>query len=820
MLFTRRTGYAVCFLVASTAGAGDVAPGPLDIIRPSDLARLAKAAPPAWAEVFSRLARGGDTIIGDDGLKYIVSPLPFPFLAGPDAKMEFQLLDKKDTIAFKKIKSVIGWEETVLSETAKLDKDASPADLQAVEWLLRAALRYHHAHRQRPPEGANPWQDLEQRLQDRLIRARAEVLRAPAETKQAKEAGKANATAWLDLSPRERSIQEAAADLLLGQARDALKGGDAAAARSTLLWLEQRTPALPALAKLRDEMEAQAKKWFEEALGLPEGKAATRFRQALELWPQLPDAADELARLDKRYRVLYVAVPSLPRHLTPVSAWTVVEKQALDLLYCRLTRSALQQEAGRYHATEVPDLALQLPWPSKRALPVDLRTDRFWSDGQPVTAADVRHTYDLALGALAARHPLLRTSLEKPRLPEQTSHLTLKLRDDLFDPFQLTRLHLLPWRYHDAKTKALVTLDDPLDAGFERKPVGSGPFYYAGTQKDKGGLTVVVFKANPGYARALKQPVYIGEVRFFVWPGPDPKNDLRPDVVFFPRAANAAALAGLGLRRPALAPGVLLHVIAANQRRPALALPEVRLALAHGVDRAEALVKWNKGIGDKDARAEAASGPFPRGSWRYPGVDLLKAEPFSKGSDRSFVRQAKDVLKAKELKLTLLYPDDDPRIKDACAQLAQNWKAFADAGLDLQLELKALAPHDLQEALQKRDYDLAWHTLDDPEDFAALWSLFDDRDDAVDSPLGGNFFGHRNDGTLTSLFQTALKPQPFPDLQLKHQQIHVHLYKTMPFVPLWHEPLPLALHSTLETGVIDPHDVFGRVLHWNVPARK
>ncbi|MFO0965403.1 MAG: ABC transporter substrate-binding protein [Gemmataceae bacterium] len=632
----------------------------------------------------------------------------------------------------------------------------------------------------------------------------------------------AAAKAWLKISGTEPTLQEAAGLSLLDHVRAEWSAGRGLAARLLLEDWESRLPSGPA-TKLREEMQAQAQKLFSDALA--DAKSVAKLREALDLWPQLPGAADELARRQKTWRVLHVAVPSLPRRLTPWTAWTEAEKQSLDLLFSRLTASLPERRSGAFHWDEAPDLVRRLPWPAKNALPLHLSAAHSWSDGHRLTSVDVRHTYELAVGPLAPRHPLLRELVEKPRLTDQPYQLSLHLRRELFDPFLVTRLHVVPWRIRGAKDKESATLGDPLDPAFAARPVGSGPFFYAGMEKSGVGPAFVVFKANPGYPRGAKLAQYVGEIRFFVWSGPDAKDEPRPDLVFAPRPEQRASLNKLGFRSPDLAPGASLHLVAVNHRRPALAIPEVRLALAHGVHRGDILDKhWNTDVADKEAQARRATGPFRPGTWRYPPADKLKTDPFAKGSDRSYATQAAAKLKetgAKNLTLTLLYPSDDPRIESACKIMTANWiEIFAKTGIAVDIQPKALAPHDLQDALRKRDFDLAWYELADPENIAELWSLLDDHDDAVDSPLGGNFLGYRNDPELTGLFRRAIVPQPFPQLAEKYHRIHVHLHQTMPFLPLWHEPPPLLVHASVTTGLVDPQRIFGRILDWTLAERK
>src|SRR5579863_7843541 len=76
-------------------------------------------------------------------------------------------------------------------------------------------------------------------------------------------------------------------------------------------------------------------------------------------------------------RVLYVAVPELPENLSPATAWTCAERQALDLLFSRPVQVRLDEPPGQRYET---DLATKLPERDGLRQHVQLRHDAFWSD--------------------------------------------------------------------------------------------------------------------------------------------------------------------------------------------------------------------------------------------------------------------------------------------------------------------------------------------------------------------------------------------------------------------------------------------------------
>lgn len=804
-----------CLLLGQSAP--DMAPSATDLIRPEDLPRLAKAVPEAWAPLFEDFSRPFDRIVTDDGLSLEILPSPRYLQGDPEERVDLVLRKKKEKfpLALREIKKADYWEESALQKVAEI-KMAGKTDLPALraeEWLLRFVLQWHESQRQRPLNKPNPWLPLEQRLRAGLAAARAALLEQLPDggDEPAWRAARDTSRAWHAADPKNAKLQTAATDLHLRFARDRLAKEDGLSARKALEWIDEHVPAPPGAKELRDELRQRARTLVKEALAQPD--AVPKLREALDLWPQVSQARDELARRAKTFRVVYVAVPYLPLRLSPAAAASSIEKQALYLIFSRLTTLSWSKQGKDAMRLDRGDLARTLPWPRGRTLPIDLPAERYWSDGMPVTSADVRHTYELHQALLGPRQPLLRELLEKPRLPETPRSLELKLRQDLFDPLALTRVYVLPVQVRDPKDKGWKPLDDPTAAEFAQNPTGSGPFFYHGTIREDG-IEQAVFRANPGYPRSGKGD-YIGEVRFFVWPGPEAKKAPTPHLVLEPAAAEAAHFSKAGYRAPSMVPSPALHTLLLNHRRPDLAQLEVRLALAHGVHRANILKDWNTAIKGKDFIAQPATGPFARDTWMHPPADVLKADPFAKGADRVHARAAAKNIK--ELKLTFLYPEKDERIKKAATAMQTAWQeAFSEAGVACAIAMKEMPVHALHDAVNKRDFDIAWQRLDHPEDVGELWSLLDDHDAALLPPLGGNVLGYRNDPELIGLLRKALAQQPFPAVRDAYQKIHLHLFQTMPFIPLWHEEPPLLVHPSLDPGLLDARRVFANVPAWTV----
>jgi ABC-type transport system substrate-binding protein len=183
---------------------------------------------------------------------------------------------------------------------------------------------------------------------------------------------------------------------------------------------------------------------------------------------------------------------------------------------------------------------------------------------------------------------------------------------------------------------------------------------------------------------------------------------------------------------------------------------------------------------------------------------------------RLFLGEARDKDGVKKVELTLKYPDDDPRVEQACREIARQLAALGDgAKCPMRLKLQGLPPHKLRQALEKRDYDLAYHHVDYASEAYWLWPLFDVHAEAR-APGGSNYLGYVNDAELESLFRQAMSHRDFAQLRDITNNIHATLYERMPLIPLWQLDTLIAVHPALTPIQLDPLLVFGDVAEWRL----
>jgi peptide/nickel transport system substrate-binding protein len=502
--------------------------------------------------------------------------------------------------------------------------------------------------------------------------------------------------------------------------------------------------------------------------------------------------------------VLYVGVRSLPKFLSPATACTDPEWQAVELLFESLVTAGGDERLGERF---FPGLADELPQvaPLKRQFRLD--DDAKWSDGSSlVTPADVRHTAEL-LGKtdLPGRSSEWRRLLDKPRLDNAgPRQISFPLKQGYVEPLALLTFKVLPQTFAGQR---LSRADDPK---FAEAPVGSGPFAYRG-RKTENGVTYAVFEANPHFRRQrLPGMPSIREIRFYVPadPAADFRNASRPlhlltDVL--PEQVAALKKQGIGNLRPL--PSRRVYFLAVNHRVPALQRQELRRALAHAINRKQILKDHFRGDGPADLQVPL-NGPFPAGSWACNTE--LPSDPSNSEEAKSWAGRAKSALRGEDVELSLKYPDDDPRVEAACADI----KAQVEQLDGIRLRLEKVSPHQLRSALDRRAYDLAYHHHDYASAVYWLWPLFDTHPAALEAG-GMNYLGYDNTA-LQTLFQKAAGHRQFTAVQKFMQAIHDLLYREMPLIPLWQLRPRALVHEDLTPVQLEAPRLFTHVAEWKL----
>jgi ABC-type oligopeptide transport system substrate-binding subunit len=505
-------------------------------------------------------------------------------------------------------------------------------------------------------------------------------------------------------------------------------------------------------------------------------------------------------------KILYVGVHELPEFLSPATAWTDSETQAVELLFEGLAEPRYDLRWGQFYR---PQLALTLPdiMPGGRRfrLPRNAR----WSDGTAVTSLDVRHTAQLLKAS--GRAPEWLDLLEEPRVEDDPFRLDVQFRQLPLDPLARLGFKVLPQTY---RGKGLFRADDP---EFARQPLGSGPFCYTGRQTHDG-RNCAVFTANRNYHRPGLP--HLHEIRLFV--SQDPAADFHhPDHPMrllldlptdrLPSLSDVREIHTLKSRR--------INFLAVNHRVTALQNQDLRQALGHAIDRERILNECFRGglVEEQKKRRvlhpefhQALTGVFPAGSWASgdvlrPRLDLAKIHAKKSG--------------IKSLELTLAYPDNDPSVARACRLIADQIVVLGPE-VGLRLKLLPLPPRQLKEAVDQRRYELAYLHLDYADESYWLWPLFDTRPEALQAG-GSNFLGYKNDDVLEKLFRDIMGERDFVKVRERTHQLQAQLFERMPLIPLWQLDVHLAIHPDLSLPLsrLDPLRVFADVEEWTLAEK-
>lgn len=317
------------------------------------------------------------------------------------------------------------------------------------------------------------------------------------------------------------------------------------------------------------------------------------------------------------------------------------------------------------------DLAERWESPDPLTFIFHLRRGVRFHNGLPLTAADVKFSYDSILSG-AIRTPKRGTfrmvaSIDAPDPATVVFHLR--------EPYASFLWNLV--------RPAVGIVPAGSGADLAQHPIGSGPFRFVSMRQDE----EVVFERNPDYFRGAPQ---IERVRFRVVPEATVRAlELRKGTADLELNSLAPDMVPVLGRQPAIEvteqPGTIYSYIACNLDDPVLAHREVRQALAYATDRMTIIQYLLRG------QARIANGLLPPNHWAYePGVahydyDPARAEQLLDAA--GFPRQTEGPLRGKRLKLTLKTSTEElPRLLSAV--LEEQWRRV---GVELELRPLELA---------------------------------------------------------------------------------------------------------------------------------
>lgn len=445
-------------------------------------------------------------------------------------------------------------------------------------------------------------------------------------------------------------------------------------------------------------------------------------------------------------------IESNPTHLDPRYATDANSVRIGALVFDSLLRA---DENSRLQ----PELAENWRMIDDQTYSFDLKRNVTFHDGRPLTAADVKYTYESILepGSQSPKRGLLKFI----RAIEATGpyRLIFHLAGPHAPFLEQCTIGIIPaGSLNDSRSSAQAI------------PPGSGPF---AIEKFIPGEKVIL-KANPAYWGGM--PAVAGLVFKII---PDAmvrvlefkkgsidflQNDIEPDMLPWLKTHTAAKIE--------TRPGTTFQYIGIKLDHPVLKHREVRQALAFAIDRNAIIRHLLKGLGTP------ATGLLSPDHWAYePSVAKWPYNP----------------QKAKELLDRAGFPDPDgdgplPRFKlsfktttlDLRRRTAEAFKdQLQKVGIDL--EVRSYEWGTFYSDIKKGNfhlYSLSWVGVMDPDIFHHLFH-------SNSVPPQGNNRGRYNDSEIDELTERGRSTLMFSERKRIYSRIQKRLAYDLPYIPLW-----------------------------------
>ena len=444
-----------------------------------------------------------------------------------------------------------------------------------------------------------------------------------------------------------------------------------------------------------------------------------------------------------------IALPSDPQSLDPRFGTDANASRMADLLHSALTRADSS-------ARRVPELAASWDMPDPTTVVFHLRSDFHFGDGTPVTANDVRATYEAVRDpALASPKRAVLDILTAVEAPDPTT-VVMHLRAPFAPLLDATGLGILP-------------ASRARDPGEVR--IGAGPFRLVRAE----GADRLVFEPNPGFPDGPSRltPLVVRVV-------PDDVTrtlELARGGVQLVGDAPEPELQAWLARRPELlvrtSPGSSVGYLALNLRHGPLSDRRVRQAIALALDRTR-LVRYVLG-----GAARPATGLLSPEHWAYAPLparrhDLRRARRLL---DRAGLRDPDGAGPRPRFRLVYKTTTQGGRRRLAEAIQAQL------AAVGIALDVRTYEWGTLFADVRRGSFEacaLAWVGIGDPDLYYLAFHS------TMLPPAGYNRGGYasRVMDRLTELGRRTLDPERRRALYARIQR---RAARDLPVIPLWWE---------------------------------
>jgi peptide/nickel transport system substrate-binding protein len=448
---------------------------------------------------------------------------------------------------------------------------------------------------------------------------------------------------------------------------------------------------------------------------------------------------------------LIVGIESKPLHLDPRYSTDANSARIGGLIYNSLLRADSNSQLQ-------PELASGWQRLDDRTYVFDLRRDVTFHNGKPLTAVDIKFTYESILEP-------------KNRSPKRALLKPLQAIDQL-GPYRLRFRLTAPYApFLEQFTLGIVPAGSAENgASSAAPPVGSGPFIL---ESARSGETVIL-KANPSY---WEEKPGIAGLNFKVVPDAMVRvlefkkgnigfmqNDLEPDVLPWLKDNTNAEIE--------TNQGTTFQYIGLNLIHPILKHRQVRQALALAIDRDRIIRHLIKNLGTP------ASGLISPLNWAYDG---------------SAKQWPHDPEKAKRLldEAGFRDPDGDgplPRFKlsfkstnlDLRRRIAEALKEQLK-NVGVELELRAYEWGTFFSDIKKGNfhlYSLAWVGIQDPDIYYQIFH-------SSSVPPNGDNRGYYSNPQVDRLLEKGRTAMDTTERTLIYGEVQRILAEDLPYIPLW-----------------------------------
>jgi peptide/nickel transport system substrate-binding protein len=774
---------------------------------PPDLAKLGdQAEHPALKKFLHDYAQPHDVVKTADG-QIPIKPLAKAHIAGASLKIE-PLTGSAKSLSGETVQGVSYYETRVLDDVKKLL--ASPLTNPAVPRakVLRAAEQVLTVVGKEPAyRSAVVGGNLKFQIAQEIEAVQVGQVRALTEEKAYPEAEALGAKLYAN--PRltgSSDLRDALIKLYTAQAQERITAGEYPKAREALEALERRFRAGRAadVDKVRKVLEEKAFELQQAGRALAKdesksGEAITKFEEASQIWPGLPGLQKDRIDAIKKYAVLRVGVRSLPTQLAPTTAATDVDRLGCRLVFEDLFRLRAGPSARDGYTCDLGADATLTSNGLRLALPPDLK----WSDGQALTADDVRRGFEVLTDPRSPYYDVTAKELLGVQVPDPYQ-VTLTVKRGYLDPLALMTFPVLPAHLMDRNLH-------PRNKSFGEKPIGSGPYAFRGVEGNE-----AVFVVNPHFKRPGVDGPFFREIRLVKYQSF--AEEAKPALaagrwqmvvdITTREKEDLAGVPGVTVRTPTEPPtptppylsNPRIWFLAPNFRKPTLGRDAaVRQAIAMAIDREALLDQFFRGSGQK--MHQALNGPFPVGSWAYNSA-YTRFVPFKP-------EQAKEKAKGKNLTLTLKFPNDDPVVAQTCFKIKG---MLRDAGIEISLQGLRMADLAAELTKDEPDFDLVYWYYDFPNETLSLAPLFDS--EGMGSK-GRNFMGVR-DSDIQAKIRDLQAHREFTFVERVSQDIHDTVMQKNLIIPLWQLDRHVAVHRSLQFRRLHPITIFDDVEDWKL----